>query len=233
MKNQLIILMLGVSLLSSCTKDEELTNENVSQSGVISGDAWYVDALTGSEIRNLEEITIEISNMDSELKAIPREVSRIVTGAKFEFGPLPFGTYKIELECVDSVSGINYEATLENISISKDVVSVFQSVELSPSNQTVIVGKVVNGNDMPVPGAKAFLYSDPELLKYKDRGGFVDSAITNRFGKAAFIGHAPGQYYIYASMSIDTVHFSGTNAAALDIAAMELKEIEVKLSPEQ
>lgn len=231
MKNQIKTFFVFVLLCWGCEDiGVTLKDTNVGQVGVVKGTTTYREVLTDQVISGNAEIITEINASTGE--AIPREVSKISKGSTFEFGPLPFGTYSINFSLQDSLTGILYKNQLNDLTISKDSESLFREVELIPVDQTVIIARVTTPDDRPVVNANVFLYNDSTLLKtYEGSGGFLDSGVTNKLGKAAFVNHAPGDYFLYPILIVeeDTLTRDITNLIPQNVAAETLTEITVEL----
>ena len=230
MKNQIItILFLSLANVMCHENDTNVENGDVASVGVVQGEASYVEILTDIEVFDNPKIEGEITSTGS---AIPRAVSRTSIGSEFEFGPLPYGSYNIAFQFRDTLTGVLYKALLEDIAINASQISVFEHVVLEPRDQTVILATVVNSNNMPVSGASVFLYNDLNLLlKYPGTGAFLDSLQSSKIGKVAFIGHAPGEYFLFPRLVVegDTLIADTASLTSADVQPGILNRVEVEI----
>lgn len=196
---KLIIVCLVIVL--GCDSNTDLQNTNF-EVGTISGDISYLDLLTNLEVTDNESISIELRSIGDTPVSIPSGVSTMVTGSSFEFGPLNFGTYEISAELIDSTTGVIYRS-IGSIDITSEDNFRIVDLTLTPIDQTIILGELLNTANMPVAQADAFLYNDSlALQQFKGLGGFIDSGSTNQLGRDVFSGHIEGEYYLLGRLIV-------------------------------
>lgn len=227
--NYLLVILLFCFI--KCNKIEVVeVDSNVAKTGVIGGEVSYANILTDQLVNEDSNIKVEIKSNGNA--SIPQDVIQVTKGSKFEFGPLSFGEYDIEIELVDSVSGIIYRNSLNDLILNSATSNIFKLVEISPKDQTVIVASTINSNQMPVRGATVYLYNSPEFLKqYMGTGAFIDSAKTNNLGRASFIDHVPGEYYLFPVLIAgkDTLTMDTTNLMSSEVIVDTINKLKVRV----
>lgn len=178
------------------------------EGGVISGDISYLDLLNNQVVDDNESVKLEIRAIGDNPASIPVGVNTELTGSSFEFGPLNAGEYELSTEFMDDNLGIKY-SSIDTVEVSTATSTRNLDITLTPRDQTIILGELVNSSNMPVTNAEAFLYNDSLALKrFRGKGGFIDKGITNQLGRNVFSGHVKGEYYLLGRLIIgnDTLY---------------------------
>lgn len=197
------LILIPLILLLGCDPETNVQNTDF-EVGVISGDISYLDLLTNQVVSDNESVRIELSSIGENPVSIPSGEFSTQTGSEFEFGPLNFGKYKLTADLMDDSLGVIYTA-VDSTEITSEATSRSLEMTLTPENQTIILGELLNSSNMPVANAEAFLYNDSiALQQFKGLGGFIDNGFTNQLGRDLFSGHIEGEYYLLGRLIIGT-----------------------------
>lgn len=200
MKKLIFILFI---ILLGCESETDVQNTDF-EIGVISGEISFIDLLTNQEVSDNELVSLELRSIGNNPASIREGVNTELTGSTYEFGPLNFGEYEISAEFMDEANGVTY-SEIDSVEVSSETPIQSLDITLIPRNQTIILGELLNGSDMPVSNAEVFLYNDSiALQQFRGLGGFIDSGISNQLGRAVFSGHVEGDYYLLGRLIIET-----------------------------
>lgn len=214
---RIVILFSLLFSITGCEIDSSIERESTDfEIGALVGSIRYFDLA-------LQQVVTDNSKINSKVSLFKRQegivelIATTQSSYSFEFVSLAYGSYYIKATSLDSATGLSYEDSVDfEISAMSKVEQVVLS--LVPTNQVITVGTVNNSSNMPIKGCEVYLYSDEGFLKrFLGSAGFVDSSISNQYGRVVFTNHLPGDYFLFARLVLnnDTLISDTTNLTSI------------------